>query len=154
MKAGEYQLAQLNIAKFRLPQDHPINADFVNNLDRVNAIAESQPGFVWRFTGEGNNALDVQVFDDLNIASNLSVWSDLESLVAFAFSNEAHKDIMRRRREWFEKMDFYVVLWWVEYGHIPTLDEAKDRLEVLRINGPSASAFTFRDSYPAPGDEG
>jgi hypothetical protein len=150
-KPAEYQLAELNVAKFRLPQDDPANADFVNNLDRVNAIAESQPGFVWRFTGAGNDALDVQAFDDPNIASNLSVWSDLDSLVAFAFNNEAHRDIMRRRREWFDKMDFYVVLWWVEYGHTPTLDEAKARLELLRSNGPSPSAFTFRESFPAPG---
>ena len=137
-----------------MPQDHPANADFVNNLDRINAIAESQPGFVWRFTGAGNDALDVQAFDDPNIASNLSVWSNLESLTAFAFRNEAHINIMRRRREWFDKMDFYVVLWWVEHGHVPTLEEAKDHLEMLRNSGSSANAFTFREPFPAPGSGG
>ena len=124
----KYQLAQANIAKFLLPQDHPANADFVNNLDRVNAIAEAQPGFIWRFTGSGNDALDVQAFDDPNIAVNMSVWSDIKPLVNFVYRNNAHKEIMRRRKEWFEKIDFYMVLWWVEQDRRPTIEEAKIRL--------------------------
>ena len=48
----KYHLAQLNIARFVKPADHPDNADFVNNLDRVNAVADAQPGFVWRLVGE------------------------------------------------------------------------------------------------------
>ena len=147
----DYQLAQLNIARFRLPQEDPVNADFVNNLDRVNAIADQQPGFVWRLVGEGNNALDIHAFDDQHVASNLSVWNDVESLEAFVFSNEAHRDILRRRREWFDKLEFYLVLWWVSAGHRPDLEEAKGRLECLQENGPTAEAFTFRDRYLSPG---
>lgn len=147
----DYQLAQLNIARFRLAQDHPTNADFVNNLDRVNALAELQPGFVWRFKGEGNDALDVQAFEDPNVASNMSVWSDIESLVNFVYHNEEHRNIMRRRREWFDKMDFYMVLWWIEAGREPSLEEAKSRLELLRRNGSSQDAFTFREPFPVPG---
>lgn len=147
----DYQLAQLNIARFRLPQEDPVNADFVNNLDRVNAIADQQLGFVWRLVGEGNNALDIQAFDDQHVASNLSVWNDVESLEAFVFGSEAHRDILRRRREWFDKLDFYLVLWWVSAGYRPDLEEAKERLECLQENGPTAEAFTFRDRYPRPG---
>ena len=146
----EYQLAQLNLAKFRLPMNDPVNADFVNNLDTVNAIAESHPGFVWRLKGEGNDAMDLQVYDDPNIISNLSVWSDLESLVDFVYKNDAHKNIMRRRREWFDKMEFFMVLWWVKAGEVPSLQQAIERLEAFQENGPSAQAFTFRNDYPAP----
>lgn len=149
----KFQLAQLNIARFELPQDHPSNADFVNSLDRVNAIAESQPGFVWRLTGEGNDALDVQAFDDPNIAVNMSVWTDLDALGAFVYRNEEHLAIMRRRREWFDRIKFHLVLWWVEEGHIPTLDEAKARLEALARHGPSREAFTFREPYPPHGGD-
>lgn len=145
-----YQLAQLNIAKFRLPQEHPDNADFVNNLDRVNAIAESQEGFVWRFTGSGNDALDVQAFDDPNIAVNMSVWADIKPLVNFVYRNQAHKEIMRRRKEWFDKIDFHMVLWWIEQDRKPSLEEAKIRLELLKQNGPSYSAFTFKQPFAAP----
>jgi hypothetical protein len=148
-----YQLAQVNIAKFRLPKEHPVNADFVDNLDRVNAIAETQPGFVWRFVGSGNDALDIQAFDDPNVAINMSVWTDIKALVNFVYRNNDHKEIMRRRKEWFQKIDFYMVLWWVEQDRRPTVEEAKIRLELLRRNGPTYSAFTFKQPYPAPGGE-
>lgn len=150
----KYQLAQLNLARFALPQAHPSNADFISSLDRVNKIAESQPGFVWRLTGEGNDALDVQTSDDPNVIVNMSVWSDMEALAAFVYRNEEHLSIMRRRKEWFDKMDFYLVLWWVEAGHIPTVDEAKEKLNSLVEFGPSSAAFTFRYPFSAPnGDD-
>ena len=149
----KYQLAQLNIARFELPQEHPSNADFVNSLDRVNEIAESQPGFVWRFTGDGNDALDVQAFDDPNVVVNMSVWTDLDALGAFVYRNEEHLAIMRRRREWFDRIKFHLVLWWVEEGHIPTLDEAKRRLEALVKHGPSRDAFTFKEPRTPGSDD-
>lgn len=145
-----YHLAQLNIARFRLPQEHPDNKEFIDNLDRVNAIAEMQDGFIWRFTGEGNDAMDIQAFDDVNIASNMSLWSSLESLGAFVYRNKDHREIMRRRSEWFNKIDFHLVLWWVPIGHLPTLEEAKLKLELLSTEGPSPKAFTFRSSFPSP----
>lgn len=146
----KYQLAQLNIAKFRKPQSHPDNAGFVNNLDRVNAIAESQPGFIWRLKGDGNDALDIQAFDDPNIASNMSVWESLDALTHFVYRNKDHGEIMRRRHEWFERIEFYLVLWWIESGHKPNLKEAKLRLEGLQANGPSPYAFTFKAAFPPP----
>ena len=146
----KYHIAQLNIARFAKPAEHPDNADFVNNLDRVNAIAESQPGFVWRLTGDGNDALDIQAFDDPNVAINMSVWRDLDSLADFVYRNEEHLAIMRRRNEWFEKTKIHLVLWWVKAGHIPSLNEAKQRLNALIADGPSDRAFTFRNPFPAP----
>ena len=149
----EYHLAQVNIAKFRLSQEHPVNADFINNLDRVNAVAESQPGFIWRFTGSGNNALDVQAFDDPKLVVNMSVWSDIHSLVNFVYRNDDHKLFMQRRKEWFDKIEFYMVLWWIESDRKPTIEEAKLRLELLRNNGPTYSAFTFKQPFSAPSNE-
>lgn len=146
----KYHLAQLNIARFRLPQEHPDNLDFINNLDRVNAIAESQKGFVWRLTGEANNALDVNAFEDPNVVANLSVWESLDSLAAFVYRNKAHRDIMRRRAEWFEKIDFYLVLWWLPANQRPTFEEARRKLELLSAAGPNEEAFTFKNPYPAP----
>ena len=143
-------LAQLNIARFAKPVEHPDNADFVNNLDRVNAIAESQPGFVWRLVGDGNDALDIQAFDDPNIAVNMSVWRDMASLADFVYRNEEHLAIMRRRNEWFEKTKIHLVLWWIPAGHTPSLEEAKDRLNTLIADGPGERAFTFRNPFPAP----
>lgn len=43
-----YELAQLNVASMKYPLDSPEMADFANNLDRINALAEASPGFAWR----------------------------------------------------------------------------------------------------------
>jgi heme-degrading monooxygenase HmoA len=145
----QYQLAEINIATFRVPMSDPVNAEFIANLDRVNALAESAPGFVWRFVGEGNNALDVQAFDNPNTAINMSVWQDLDSLANFVYRNEGHREIMRRRREWFDRMEFHLALWWVPAGHRPTIAEGKARLETLARVGPSAQAFLFNKPFPA-----
>ena len=145
-----FHLAQINIARFRLPIDHPANADFVASLDRVNALAEAQPGFIWRFTGEGNNALDVRAFDDPNIAVNMSVWESMEALANFVYRSPGHREIMRRRREWFDKMEIYLALWWIPASTLPTIAEGKARLETLAKVGPSPAAFLFSRPFPPP----
>ena len=146
-----YQLAQLNIGIIKGPIDGPVMAEFVANLDRINALAERTPGFVWRLqTAEGNATAIRPYPENENMAVNLSVWTDVDSLRRFVFQS-AHVEIMRRRGEWFEKMDqAFLVLWWVPKGHIPGIGEAKDRLESLRRNGPTTAAFTFRQAFPPP----
>jgi hypothetical protein len=144
-----YHLAQVNIGTLKAPVDSPMIAEFVANLARINALAESMPGFVWRLTGDGDDATDIQPYENPLIAMNMSVWTDPESLAAFAYRS-AHRDIMRRRAEWFEKMELYMCLWWVPVGHEPTPQEAVERLEILRRRGPSPEAFTFKHPFPAP----
>lgn len=41
-----YHLAQINIAKLLEPIDSPLLEDFVEDLDRINEIAEKSKGFV------------------------------------------------------------------------------------------------------------
>jgi heme-degrading monooxygenase HmoA len=145
-----FHLAQLNIGKLLAPIDSLLIKDFKDNLGRINALAETQPGFVWRLVGEGDDATDIRPFDDPDMAVNLSVWESLDSLAAFVYRT-AHRDIMRRRREWFDAMQTYMVLWWVPAGETPTVEEAKARLERLARLGPTPDAFTFREPFPAPG---
>ena len=59
---------------------------------------------------------------------------------------------MRRRHEWFEKLELYMALWWVPAGHRPSVAEGWGKVETLRRLGPTAEAFTFRQPFPAPGD--
>jgi hypothetical protein len=62
--------------------------------------------------------------------------------------------VLRRRREWFEKMtDAYTALWWIERGRIPTIAEAEDRVACLRRHGPTPRAFTLRVHFPPPGHD-
>ncbi len=146
-----YELAQLNIGVIKGPIDSPVMADFVANLDRINALAERTPGFVWRLQTEEGNATAIRPYpENENIAVNMSVWRDVASLNAYVYSS-AHIEIMRRRREWFERMEqAFLVLWWVPKDHRPSVAEAVARLEVLRAKGPTAEAFTFRQAFPPP----
>lgn len=144
-----FQLAQLNIAVTREPLESAVMADFVANLDRINELAEQSPGFVWRLKGEGNDATSLRPLGE-NVIVNMSVWEGIESLNAYVYRS-AHTEIMRRRREWFERMrEMHMALWWVRQGHRPTVDEAIGRLEHLRQHGPTGFAFTFRTAFPPP----
>jgi uncharacterized protein DUF3291 len=142
---SRYRLAQINIARLVAPLTDPAMADFVANLAPINALAEASPGFVWRFQTEQGDATAVRPYDDDRIIINFSVWDDLSSLRNFVFRS-AHAAVMKRRREWFERLtDEYVALWWVLASQRPTVEEAVARIEHLKRHGPSPQAFTFRE---------
>jgi hypothetical protein len=142
------RLAQINVARLREPIDSELLADFVAALDPVNALADGSPGFVWRLQTEDGDATSIRVFDDDMVIVNMSVWASLEDLKAFVYRGD-HAQVMRNRKKWFHQMrETYVALWWIPEGHIPTVEEAVQRLEHLRANGPSAWAFTFKSHFP------
>lgn len=142
-----YHLAQLNIAKMLAPMDDPIMADFVNNTDRINALAELTSGFVWRLKEDEDYERAEKVFEDNFLAINMSVWENKQSLFNFTY-NSGHVAIMKRKKEWFSKIkEMHMVLWFVEEGHNPTPEEAKHRLTYLRENGETPYAFLFKSKY-------
>ncbi|NOJ14286.1 DUF3291 domain-containing protein [Vibrio splendidus] len=143
------KLAQLNIALAKYPLDAPEIKEFIDNLELVNGIAESSEGFVWRLKDESGDATNIQAFDDPNMIVNMSVWDSVDSLKNFMFRTH-HRDFMRRKGDWFHRLpeDTYV-LWWIEADHIPTLEEAIERLEHLREIGDSPYAFTFKTNFTA-----
>jgi hypothetical protein len=149
---SKYHLAQINIAELKAPLDSPELKDFVDNLDRINALAESSAGFEWRLKGDGNDATSLRPLGD-NVIVNMSVWRDVDALKNFVYLTP-HVEIMKRRREWFARMaNAYMVLWWVPSGHQPTVAEAVARLQRLREHGASAEAFTFAKAFAAPDAE-
>jgi heme-degrading monooxygenase HmoA len=145
-----YHVAQVNIARMLAPLEDDLMADFVARLDEINALADSAPGFIWRLqTGEGN-ATYLRPYDDDRILFNMSVWQSLDALQAYVYSSD-HTDVMRQRLRWFERPDqMHLALWWVEAGHIPSVDEAKAKLASLQQHGPTAEAFTFKRPLPPP----
>jgi hypothetical protein len=150
-----FQLAQFNIALPREPLERPLLAAFVAALQPVNAAADASPGFVWRLQTAEGDATGVRAFDDERLIVNMSVWESLEALRDFVYSQRAHLDVLRRRREWFERLgESAVVLWWVPAGHRPSVAEAEQRLAALRADGPTPRAFTFRESFAPPVDSG
>jgi len=151
-----YVVAQVNVGRIVAPLDSPRLADFVGQLDAVNAIADNAPGFVWRFQTEDGNATAVRIFEDDpegadgGILFNMSVWESVEDLAAYVYGSD-HLAVLRRRREWFERMkDAYAALWWIPRGHLPTPREAEDRIRHLRAHGPTPHAFTLKVHFPAP----
>jgi len=142
-------LAQLNIAKAKYSLEAPEIKEFVDNLDPVNNLAESSEGFIWRLKDENGDATNIQAFSDPDVIVNMSVWSSPETLKNFIFKTH-HRDFLRRKKEWFDNItkDSYV-LWWVPVGHIPTLEEAVEKLEFLRNNGDTPNAFTFKSHFNA-----
>ena len=150
--AGRYHLAQYNLARLLAPLDHPQIADFAANLHRINELGDRSPGFVWRLQTDDGTSTSVRVRDDDLIIVNFTLWESAEALFEFTYRSE-HVEMYRRRREWFEApTEAYLVLWWVPAGHIPTVEEADERLDYLRAHGPTPYAFAFKQRYPPPGE--
>jgi hypothetical protein len=152
----QWHLAQLNVGRMVAPTTAPEVAEFMAALEPINELADASPGFVWRLQTDAGNATDIHAFEDPLLLLNMSVWESIEALRAFTYTS-AHTDVLRRRREWFDRLEqAHLVLWWVPAGHLPTTAEAIQRLERLRRDGPSPAAFTFRVPFQPddfePGD--
>jgi Domain of unknown function (DUF3291) len=141
------QLAQFNIARARYPLDDPRMTEFVDNVARVNALAEKIEGFVWRLQDASGHAMGMTVYDDPRILPNLTVWKDVEALERFVFRT-LHSRFYTRREEWFERIEPPLVMWWIKAGHRPGLSEGVERLDHLKAYGPSDTAFGW-ESIPA-----
>ncbi|MEP1962782.1 DUF3291 domain-containing protein [Tateyamaria sp.] len=135
------KLAQLNVGYARYSTNDPRMAEFMNNLDRMNALAERSPGFVWRMKSDSGNATDIAVPGDAEMISNLSVWEDVASLGHYVF-NTLHARFYEKGTNWFKPMKTpHFVMWPVADNHIPNLEEAMDRLNHLHKHGASDHAF-------------
>lgn len=145
-----YYLAQINIALMKAPLHDPIMAEFANALNEVNAIADQSQGFVWRLKDGDGNATNIRAFDDPQILVNLSVWQNVESLKTYVYQS-LHGSFFVRRRAWFEKYPgAHFAMWWIPAGHIPSVEEAKAKLDHLWQHGDSETAFTFAKPHPQP----
>lgn len=146
-------LAQINIGRLRYPRGDERLSGWADNVGLINAMAEMQPGFVWRLSGAEGQETGRRAFGDPQIVTNMSVWRDYEAFRAFVFRTE-HADFLRARRDWFEPMDGHHAMWWIEEGWTPTLDEGAARIRALRADGPTERAFTIHDFHPEPSSKG
>ena len=144
-------LAQVNLALAKAPLDAPLLADFMAALAPVNARADAAPGFVWRMQSDGaGDATAVRGFGGSpRLIINLTVWESLEAMREFVYRDPEHLAIMRRRREWFERLELHSALWWVPAGHVPDVAEAEERMAHLAEHGPTEHAFGLRTTFPA-----
>ena len=133
-------LAQFNIARIKYPLDDPRMREFVENVERVNGLADKMEGFVWRLKDESGHAMNLTVYGDKAVLPNLTVWESAEALERFVFKT-VHGRFFDRRENWFEQPEPTLVMWWVPAGHRPSLDEGVARLDHLKAHGPSDFAF-------------
>lgn len=148
------QLAQLNIAEALYGTEDMRMDGFTGRLEIINALADHSPGFIWRLVDDdetdGALSLRMEGEGDYTLV-NMSVWADIESLFHFIYKT-AHAKVMQGKEDWFTPMNRnHVVLWWVEDGHIPSMNEARDKLDLIRLNGPSPSAFDFQTPFSENG---
>jgi len=143
----DYHIAQINIARMLAPLTDPVMADFVNNIDRINAIAEQSAGFVWRLQTDEGDATALRVFDDEWLIVNMSMWASVDALFDYTYKSD-HVEIYRRRRDWFSKMDsHHMAMWWVPADQTPTTDDARKKLAYIDAYGPTPHAFTFKQRF-------
>ncbi len=148
--SANWHLAQLNVGTIKYPMDDPRMHAFTSQLDAINALADTSPGFIWRLQTGDDSASGNMITDDPMLIANMSVWESVEHLYDYVYKT-VHRDIMAQRRDWFApSQTAYQVLWWVTAGTVPSPEQGLSRLESLQQNGPTPMAFTFKESFPPP----
>lgn len=157
MNSSGFQLAMYNFGLHVAPYDAPEVQGFLRREPLNFAAAERASGFVARsgYDGEpGPKSWGFQVFPRFIEASghdsgpsSLSVWADIESLMAFSYAG-VHAEALKNARNWNTRNDWPpLVLWWIEAGRRPDWEQAAERLEWLHDHGASPRAFTFKQAY-------
>lgn len=141
-------IAQMNLGRLLHPAGDPRVAEFVDALDKVNAIADRSPGFIWRLltpvTGSAEPGVGENADEDPLIAATLSVWEDAESF-RFFVQKTLHGAFVKKRHQWFEPSQGpNYVIWPVARDARPTMAEARVKLAELAANGASAAAYDFK----------
>lgn len=84
--------------------------------------------------------------------SSLSLWRDIETLMAFSYSG-VHAEALKNARAWNIKQTWPpLVLWWVKAGTRPEWSDGVSRLEHLADHGASPQAFTFKQAFLPDGE--
>ena len=143
----KFHLAQLNIASAKADSESETMRGFYDRIDEIHDLAEKAPGYIWRYDDEEGDDIAERVFGNPLMLVNLTLWDDIDSLRHFVYKT-THKELIQGRSNWFNKMpEMHQVIWWVPEGHIPKVQEAKDKLELLREHGPTVDAFTFAKPF-------
>lgn len=148
-----YQLAQANVAYAIAPAADPRLADYIARLDEMNQLADTSPGFVWRYLTDSRDPSQRE-FEDPRVLFNMSVWESIDALHAYTYRT-AHAQVYAARRQWFADKKAVVgghalAMWWIPHGERPTVSDAKERLAAITAHGPSERAFTFKQRFPPP----
>ncbi len=141
-ETSAYHLVHANVAHALAALDAPLMADFISQVDEINALASSAPGFVAQPTLPDEGTLY-----RAPLLLNVSIWKSIASLEAFTYQRR-HAAALERRGEWFKQSEKpSYVLYWTREGDTPTEREVKERLRYLRAHGPTSYAFSFDRTF-------
>ena len=148
-----YYLAQANVAYAIAPTNDPRLAEYMVRLDEINQLADTSPGFVWRYLTDSRD-MQQREFNDPYVLFNMSVWESIDALHAYTYRT-AHAEVYAARRKWFVDEKAVVgghalAMWWIPRGKLPSVADAKERLAWITAEGPSERAFTFKKRFPPP----
>ena len=147
---AKYHLAQINIALAKAEMDTETMKGFVSRLDEINETADKAEGFVWRLQTEDGDSTAIRVFNEPLLLVNMSVWESIDALKNFVYKS-AHVELIRDRQGWFHKyVEAHQALWWIPVDHIPSIEEAKEKLEAIQKHGPTATSFHFGKPFSMP----
>ena len=147
-------LAQINISRNKAPLDSVEMKEFTDFIAPVNKLGEDSPGFVWRLKDETSGASSsyMETPFEVEYIVNMTVWEDIASLSNFVFGT-VHSYFLKNRSKWFEKArDIQVVMWWIPVGHIPTLEEAKQKMDYINLHGATPTAFNYKNLFDERGE--
>lgn len=161
MDAPAFHLAIYNFGLHVAGYDSPEVQGFLRREPLNFDAATKAAGFVGRsgYAEEpGPESWGIQVFPRFiegsgrdSGPSSLSLWEDIESLMAFSYSG-VHAEALRNARNWNTKNSWPpLVLWWVEAGRRPDWEQGAKKLEWLHDHGPSPAAFSFKQPFGANG---
>jgi hypothetical protein len=164
MTAG-HRLAIYNFGLHVGPENDPRVEGFVAREPANFEAASRASGFIGRsgYRGvQGPRSWGRQVFPRFidgsgfdSAPSSLSLWADIESLMAFSY-NGVHADALKHGRNWNIKPSWpplvLFVLWWVSEHRFPDWADGAGRLEYLHDHGASVRAFTFKEPFTADGE--
>ncbi len=158
----DHRIAFFTLGVLKAPCGNPLVQGFVDRLAEVYAAAEGSAGFFDR------SVRDLQTWEHswgpviaptcipsgtalARLAMTLSLWSDLESVAAFAYHG-VHREALSRRADWVETGPWpSYVAWWVDGQHRPNWSEAVNRIDHLHAHGPTPMAFSFRQPFDVMG---
>ncbi len=152
------RLAFLTFGLMRAPTGDPAVRGFEIRIAATYERAAESPGFLGSFAeqpGSGGVAVRPARWAAPAYAARsaitMTLWTDLESVHAFAFG-PAHSGVLRRGHAWMEHGNWpRHVAWWVDDDEIPAPADACRRYDLLDELGPTPEAFTFDVPYGADG---
>ena len=138
-------IAQMNWGRMRYEPGDPRLATFEDSLDEVYKLAEQSLGFIWRIPDDHITAALLTCGFDQRTSATVSVWQTYADLRRYTFQS-LHGQFLDRRNTWFEQVEGpQLVIWNVPPDARPSFQEALQRLEHLKTNGPSSHAFGWHD---------